>query len=62
MANTPDPQNQVAPQLPPEWKWAALFQTPDGFQPVWRAWLAAAQQAEDLTLLRYWSQRAERAA
>ena len=30
--------------LPAEWKWAALFVPPAGFEPEWRAWLAQAQK------------------
>jgi hypothetical protein len=48
--------------LPPEWKWLALFQVPEGYERVWPAWLAQAAHQEDLAVLRYWAQRADQAA
>jgi hypothetical protein len=56
------PLTELADQLPSEWKWAALFHAPDGFEREWRAWLGAAAHEEDLNLLRYWAQRANQAA
>jgi hypothetical protein len=47
----------AAEQLPAEWKWGALFEAPTGHEREWRAWLAAAQQAEEEALLRHWAQR-----
>ncbi len=43
--------------LPAEWKWAALFVPPAGFEPEWRAWLAQAQRAEQQSTLAYWANR-----
>ena len=56
------PLTALAAQLPPDWKWAALFHEPDGYEREWRAWLAEAVHAEDLSLLHYWAQRADKAA
>ena len=47
---------------PPDWKWLALFAPPEGREREWRAWLAQAAHEEDLSVLRYWAQRADRAA
>jgi hypothetical protein len=56
------PLTELAAQLPPDWKWVALFHTPEGFEREWRAWLGAAVHEEDLSLLRWWGQRADQAA
>jgi hypothetical protein len=48
--------------LPPEWKWIALFNVPEGYEREWRGWLAEAVHAEDLSLLRFWAKRADKAA
>ena len=56
------PLTELTAQLPPEWKWAALFHAPEGFEREWRAWLGAATHEEELSLLRWWGQRADRAA
>jgi hypothetical protein len=61
MENT-TPLTDLAAQLPPDWKWVALFHAPEGFEREWRAWLGAAVHEEDLSLLRWWGQRADRAA
>jgi hypothetical protein len=37
------------------WKWRALFTPPEAFEREWRAWLGAAQKAEEQALLRYWA-------
>jgi hypothetical protein len=46
-----------ADSLPQQWKWDALFTPPRGFEPEWRAWLAQAQKAEELSTLAYWASR-----
>src|ERR1700674_2163272 len=56
------PLTELTAQLPPEWKWAALFHAPEGFEQEWRAWLRAAAHAEEMSLLRWWGPRAEQAA
>jgi len=56
------PLNELAEQLPPDWKWTALFRAPEGFEREWRAWLGAAVHEEDLSLLRWWGQRSDQAA
>jgi hypothetical protein len=43
------PLTELTAQLPPEWKWAALFQAPEGFEREWRAWLGAAAHEEELS-------------
>jgi hypothetical protein len=53
---------ELTAQLPPEWKWAAMFHAPEGFEREWRAWLGAAAHEEELSLLRWWGQRADQAA
>jgi len=58
----PSPLTELAAQLPPDWKWVALFHAPDGFEREWRAWLGVAVHEEDLSLLRWWGQRADQAA
>ena len=61
MADT-TPLTALTESLPPEWKWLALFQAPEGYEREWRSWLAEAVHAEDLSLLRYWAKRADKAA
>ena len=61
MENT-GPLAALTESLPPEWKWVALFQAPEGYEREWRAWLAQAGHQEDLAVLRYWAQRADQAA
>jgi hypothetical protein len=56
------PLARHAQELPPEWKWAALFAPPSEYQVEWRTWLAQAQQAEEAATLRYWARRLDRAA
>jgi hypothetical protein len=56
------PLTELTAQLPPEWKWAALFHAPEGFEQEWRAWLGAAAHEEEMSLLRWWGQRADQAA
>ena len=56
------PLTRHAAELPPEWKWAALFTPPSDHQVEWRSWLAQAQRAEQAATLRYWATRVERAA
>ncbi|HEX3607773.1 MAG TPA: hypothetical protein VH134_17760 [Candidatus Dormibacteraeota bacterium] len=46
-----------AGNLPAEWKWAALFLPPAGFEPEWRSWLAQAQRAEEQSTLAFWAGR-----
>ena len=58
----PRPLTGLTAKRPPEWKWAATFRAPEGFEQEWRAWLGAAVHEEDLSLLRWWSQRADKAA
>jgi hypothetical protein len=48
------PLTELTDQLPPDWKWIALFHAPEGFEREWRAWLGAAVHEEDLSLLRWW--------
>jgi hypothetical protein len=55
------PLTELAAQLPPDWKWVALFNAPEGFEREWRAWLGAAVHEEDLSLMRWWGQRADQA-
>jgi len=52
-----EPKNPLVETLPPGWKWSALFALPPALQHEWRAWLAAAQKAEEQTLLGYWAKR-----
>jgi hypothetical protein len=56
------PLTELAAQLPSDWKWVSLFHAPDGFEREWRAWLGTAVHEEDLSLMRWWSQRADQAA
>jgi hypothetical protein len=49
-------------ELPPDWKWVALFAPPSPYESEWRTWLAQAQQAEQVSTLRYWASRVDRAA
>jgi len=42
----PSPLTELAAQLPPDWKWVALFHAPDGFEREWRAWLGVAVHEE----------------
>jgi hypothetical protein len=56
------PLARVAQELPPDWKWVALFSPPAQHESEWRTWLAQAQQAEQVATLRYWSARVDRAA
>jgi hypothetical protein len=56
------PLTELTDQLPPDWKLVALFHAPEGFEREWRAWLGAAVHEEDLSLLRWWGQRADQAA
>jgi hypothetical protein len=56
------PLTELTAKLPPEWKWAATFHAPEGFEQEWRAWLGAAAHEEELSLMRWWSQRADKAA
>jgi hypothetical protein len=53
---------ELTDQLPSDWKWVALFHAPEGFEREWRSWLGAAVHEEDLSLLRWWGQRADQAA
>ena len=46
-----------AQTFPQEWKWAAIFAPPAGFEAEWRTWLAQAQAAEEATLLAWWAHR-----
>jgi hypothetical protein len=46
-----------AGSLPADWKWAALFVPPAGFEREWRSWLAQAQMAEERDTLVYWARR-----
>ena len=50
-------KNPPVETLPPDWKWDALFAPPAALVHEWRAWLAAAQKAEEQTLLGYWAKR-----
>lgn len=52
-----EPQQDLLETLPPDWKWQVLFATPETLERRWRTWLAAAQQAEEQTLLTYWARR-----
>ncbi|HEY8756479.1 MAG TPA: hypothetical protein VIN65_09055 [Candidatus Dormibacteraeota bacterium] len=56
------PLTRHAEELPPDWKWVALFAPPAEHQVEWRTWLAQAQQAEQAATLRYWATRVRRAA
>jgi hypothetical protein len=56
------PLSVHAQTLPPDWKWQALFAPPSSYEGEWRTWLADAQQAEQAAMLRFWSERADRAA
>ena len=56
------PLAQHAQELPPEWKWQALFLLPSQYEAEWRTWLAQAQQAEQVATLRFWASRVNRAA
>lgn len=52
-----EPKNPLVETLPPDWKWRALFEPPISADREWRTWLAAAQRAEEETLLAYWAKR-----
>jgi hypothetical protein len=54
---TMESKNPPVETLPPDWKWDALFAPPAALAHEWRAWLAAAQKAEEETLLGYWAKR-----
>ena len=56
------PLAAAANDLPSDWKWRALFAPPARFEGEWRHWLAQAQQAEQVAILRYWSSRVDHAA
>jgi hypothetical protein len=56
------PLDGITAELPPEWKWLALFTPPTAHESEWRTWLAKAQQAEQSATLRYWASRVDRAA
>ncbi|HEY6378804.1 MAG TPA: hypothetical protein VI316_06465 [Candidatus Dormibacteraeota bacterium] len=56
------PLTRYADTLPSEWKWEATFVPPTPFEAEWRQWLAQAQRAEEMALLRYWTSRSQRAA
>jgi hypothetical protein len=55
-----DTHGNLVETLPPGWKWDALFAPPGTVEPQWRAWLAAAQRAEEEALLSYWAKRPAR--
>lgn len=57
-----EPVDRIDRPASPDWKWTALFHAPEGFEREWRAWLGAAVHEEDLSLLRWWGQRADQAA
>jgi hypothetical protein len=52
-----EPQNDLVETESPGWKWTALFTPPTTADSRWQAWLAAAQRAEESSLLTYWAKR-----
>jgi hypothetical protein len=56
------PLARHAQELPPDWKWMALFAPPSPYEDEWRSWLAHAQQAEQTATLHYWASRVDNAA
>jgi len=52
-----EPKQDLVDTLPPDWKWGALFAPPAPLEHQWRVWLAAAQKAEEDSLLVYWAKR-----
>lgn len=54
-----EPKQDLTDTLPPDWKWQALFATPDARSTQWELWLAGGQRAEQQALLLYWARRSE---
>jgi hypothetical protein len=55
-------QNPLVETESPGWKWTALFTTPAAADSRWQQWLAAAQRAEESSLLAYWARRRQPSA
>jgi hypothetical protein len=57
-----EPKNPVVDTEQPGWKWTALFSPPAAAEGNWQQWLAAAQRAEESSLLAYWARRRQLSA
>ena len=57
----PSSLERYVDQLALTWKWR-VDRPPVEFDREWQRWVAAAQRAEEDTLMRYWSQRSGKAA